>query len=160
MDRRMFLGALAASPLAAPLTAEAQQAGRVYTVGILANELSPMREAFRQRLKELSYVEGQNIVFEYRWSAGQVERFHALAAELVGLKVEGIVRVGDAATGALKRATATVPIVMATSGDPVDLASWTHRCLQRRRPARRPCRGASAATPARLGAPRQLDVIC
>src|SRR5262245_5720138 len=94
MDRRMFLGALAASLLAAPLTDEAQQAGRVYTVGILANELSPMREAFRQRLKELSYVEGQNIVFEYRWSAGQVERFPGLAAELVGLKVDVIVTVG------------------------------------------------------------------
>jgi putative ABC transport system substrate-binding protein len=78
-----------------------------------------MWEAFRQRLKELGYVEGQNIVFEYRWAAGQVDRFPGLAAELVGLKVDVIVTVGNAATGALKRATGTVPIVMATSGDPV-----------------------------------------
>ena len=117
MDRRVFLGTLGGGLLAAPLAAEAQ-AGKVYRIGVLANEPSPMWEAFRQRLKELGYVEG-HIVFEYRWSAGQVERFPSLAAELVGLKVDVIVTVGNAATGALKRATATVPIVMATSGDPV-----------------------------------------
>jgi putative ABC transport system substrate-binding protein len=119
MDRRRFLVTLLAGALAAPLAVEAQQAGRVYRIGVLANEPSPMWEAFRQRLKELGYVEGQNIVFEYRWAAGQVERFPGLAAELVGLKVDVTVTVGNAATGALKRATATIPIVTATSGDPV-----------------------------------------
>jgi ABC-type uncharacterized transport system substrate-binding protein len=118
MDRRTFLAG-AGALLAAPLATEAQQARKVYRIGVLANEPSPMWDAFRQRLKELGYVEGQNIVFEYRWAAGQVERFPGLAAELVGLKVDVIVTVGNAATGALKHATATVPIVMATSGDPV-----------------------------------------
>ena len=119
MKRRTFLAGTGAVLLAAPLATEAQQVRKVYRTGVLANEPSPMWEAFRQRLKELGYVEGQNIVFEYRWAAGQVERFPGLAAELVGLKVDVIVTVGNAATGALKRATATVPIVMATSGDPV-----------------------------------------
>jgi len=118
VNRRAFVTGLGAV-LAAPRAAGAQQAGKVYRIGVLANEPSPMWEAFRQRLKELGYVEGQNIVFEYRWSAGQVERFPGFAAELLGLKVDVIVTVGNAATGALKRATATVPIVMATSGDPV-----------------------------------------
>ena len=82
-----------------------------------------------QRLKELGYVEGQNTVFEYRWAAGLVERLPGLAAELIGLKVDVIVTTGNAATGALKRATATVPIVMVTSGDPVGaglVASLAH----------------------------------
>jgi putative ABC transport system substrate-binding protein len=82
---------MAGGLLAAPLTAEGQQTGKVYRIGVLANEPSPMWEALRQRLKELGYVEGQNIAFEYRWSAGQVERFPSLAAELVGLKVDVIV---------------------------------------------------------------------
>ncbi len=85
--------------------------------------------ACRHRLRELGYVEGQNIVFEYWWSGGEIERFPGLAAELVGLKVDVIVASGNAATGALKRATATIPIVMAMSGDPVGaglVASLAH----------------------------------
>jgi ABC-type uncharacterized transport system substrate-binding protein len=115
MQRIGLAVVLVVSLMLALLAVGAQQA----RIGVLANEPSPMWEAFRQRLKELGYVEGQNIVFEYRWAAGQVERYPGLAAELVGLKVDVIVTVGNAATGAIKRATATVPIVMATSGDPV-----------------------------------------
>src|SRR5215813_2363539 len=115
--------------LAAPLAAGAQQPGKVYRVGVLGNAPSTLWDVFRQRLRELGYVEGQNIVFEYRWSEGNVERFPGLAAELAGLKVDVIVAVGNAATGALKRATATIPIVMAMSGDPVGaglVASLAH----------------------------------
>ena len=115
--------------LAAPRAAEAEQPGKVYRVGVLGNAPSTMWDVFRQRLRELGYVEGQNIVFEYRWSEGNVERFPGLAAELAGLKVDVIVAVGNAATGALKRATATIPIVMAMSGDPVGaglVASLAH----------------------------------
>src|SRR5215467_14431663 len=115
--------------LAAPRAAEAQQPGKVYRVGVLGNAPSTMWDVFRQRLRELGYVEGQNIVFEYRWSERNVERFPGLAAELAGLKVDVIVAVGNAATGALKRATATIPIVMAMSGDPVGaglVASLAH----------------------------------
>ena len=115
--------------LAAPRAAEAQQPGKVYRVGVLGNAPSTIWDVFRQRLRELGCVEGQNIVFEYRWSEGNVERFPGLAAELAGLKVDVIVAVGNAATGALKRATATIPIVMAMSGDPVGaglVASLAH----------------------------------
>jgi putative ABC transport system substrate-binding protein len=118
ITRRMFLGTLAGGLLAAPLAAEAQSAAKVYRVGVLGSEDGPSWEAFRQRLRELGYIEGQNIVFEYRWSEGKVERLPPLAAELAGLKVDVIVTSGNAATGALKRATATIPIVMAASGDP------------------------------------------
>ena len=115
--------------LAAPWAAEAQQPEKVYRVGVLGNAPSTIWDVFRQRLRELGYVEGQNIVFEYRWSEGNVERFPGLAAELAGLKVDVIVAVGNMATGALKRATATIPIVMAMSGDPVGaglVASLAH----------------------------------
>jgi|SRR4030095_12194186 putative ABC transport system substrate-binding protein len=120
MDRRTFLTGTGAVLLAGPLAAEAQQAGKVYRVGVLGNAPSTAWDVFRHRLRELGYVEGQNIVFEYRWSEGDVERFPGLAAELAGLRVDVIVAVGNAATGALKRATATIPVVMATSGDPLE----------------------------------------
>jgi putative ABC transport system substrate-binding protein len=129
MDRRTFLAGTGAVLLAAPLAAEAQTTGKVYRVGVLGTEPSTPWDVFRHRLRELGYVEGQNIVFEYRWSEGNVERFPGLAAELAGLKVDVIVASGNAATGALKRATATIPIVMALSGDPVGaglVASLAH----------------------------------
>jgi putative ABC transport system substrate-binding protein len=81
---------------------------------------SPARyEAFRQRLRELGYVEGKNIVIEYRWVEGKLDRFPALAAELVRLKVDVIVTWGPTATLAAKEATNTIPIVMANDADPV-----------------------------------------
>ena len=76
-------------------------------------------EAFRQGLRELGYVEGKNIVIEWRCAEGKLDRLPALAAELVRLKVDVIVSAGPTATRAAKEATATIPIVMALDADPV-----------------------------------------
>jgi putative tryptophan/tyrosine transport system substrate-binding protein len=120
MDRRGFLliplaGALAA-PLAAPLGAEAQPSTTISRIGLLTDlAWEPLREG----LSELGYVEGRNIVFELRRSEGQSERWPALAAELVRLKVDVIVTQGTPATLAAKRATTTIPIVMVGTGDPL-----------------------------------------
>jgi putative ABC transport system substrate-binding protein len=110
--------------LAAPLAIEAQQTGKVYRIGVLevvgvASNAANL-SAFRQGLAELGYVEGQNVVIEYRSADGRPERFSDLATELVRLKVDVIVTRGTPATLAAKQATQTIPIVMASSGgDPV-----------------------------------------
>ncbi len=118
----MFLGTLAGGLLAAPFTAEAQQAAKVARIGYLAVDraASPhMTEAFLQGLRDLGYVEGRNVVIEYRDAEGKLERLPALAAELVGLKVDVIVAGGTPQALAAKQATRTVPIVFAAAGDPV-----------------------------------------
>src|SRR6059036_526969 len=100
--------------LFSPRAAGAQQAATAARIGYLATDLaaSPhLREAFRQGLRDLGYVEGRNVVIEYRDAEGKFERLPALAAELVALKVDVIV--------APKQATRTLPIVFATAGDPV-----------------------------------------
>jgi len=103
--------------------AEAQQAGKVYRIGILetiaASRNATNIDAFRQGLKELGYVEGQNLAIEYRSADGRAERFADLAAELLRLQVDLIVTRGTPAALAAKKATKTVPIVMAASGDPL-----------------------------------------
>ena len=123
MDRRSFLGTLAGGLLAAPLAAEAQQAERVYRIGFLSGQsptdLARQLETFRQRLRELGYVEGRNVAIEYRFAEGRPERLPALAAELVRLKVDIIVTAGPPAPLAAKQATTTIPIVFAISNDPV-----------------------------------------
>jgi putative ABC transport system substrate-binding protein len=105
-----------------PLAAEAQQAGRTPRVGLLVTGppagADPLVAAFRQGLRERGYVEGQNVVIAARFSDG-VQRLPDLAAELVRINVEVIVTQGTPAAQAARRATATIPIVMATSGDPV-----------------------------------------
>ena len=105
------------------LSAEAQQPTKVPRIGYLAGaSLSANAariEAFRQGLRELGYVEGKNIVIEWRYAEGKLDRLPALAAELVRLKVDVIVTAGPTATRAAKEATATIPIVMAQDGDPV-----------------------------------------
>jgi putative ABC transport system substrate-binding protein len=86
--RRAFIGTLASALLAAPLAAEAQQAAKVARIGYLGNSpaaLPHLREAFLQGLRDLGYVEGRNLVIEYRYAEGKLERFPALAAELVAL---------------------------------------------------------------------------
>jgi putative ABC transport system substrate-binding protein len=123
MDRRAFIIVVGGSTLAGPLASEAQQKGKVYRIGVLeivgiaANAAN--LSAFRQGLRELGYVEGQNLVIEYRSADGQAEQFPNLASELVRLNVDVIVTRGTPAALAAKRATATTPIVMASSGDPV-----------------------------------------
>jgi putative tryptophan/tyrosine transport system substrate-binding protein len=110
--------------LVAPLTAEAQQPTKVHRIGWLYPGLSrpephPFLEAFRQGLRELGYVEGQDIVIEYRFAEGRDEGLADLAAELVRLQVEVIVAGGAAAIRAAQHATRTIPIVMAGTPDPV-----------------------------------------
>ena len=92
MDRRAFLGVIAGGLLAAPLAVEAQPAGKVYRVGILAQN-SPLWEDFWQELRDLGYVEGRTIGFEYRWGEGSDERFPRLAADLARLGADVIVTV-------------------------------------------------------------------
>ena len=103
--------------------AEAQQTGKVPRIGYLSPtspSVSPTRiEAFRHGLRELGYLEGKNIVIDYRYAEGKFDRLPALAAELVRLKVDLIVTTGPTVTRAAKEATTTVPIVMATDTDPV-----------------------------------------
>ena len=103
--------------------AEAQQAKKVPRIGFLAtvspSNISDRTEAFRQGLRELGYVEGKNIVIEWRFGEGKEVRLPALAAELVRLKVEAIVTAGATSTGRAKEATSTIPIVMGQDPDPV-----------------------------------------
>jgi len=109
--------------LAAPLTAEAQLAGKVHHIGYLASGSSTAAphviEAFRQGLRELGWVEGQNIVIDYRFAEYKYDRLPDLAAELVRLKVDIIVAPATPAAAAAKNATGTIPIVMIGVGDPV-----------------------------------------
>ena len=99
----------------------AQPTGKVYHVGLLGTREGPTTPAFRQGLRELGYAEGRNIALTYRWSDGRAERFPALAAELVNLKVDVLVASGPPAALAAKAATAAIPIVFTFVGDPVGL---------------------------------------
>jgi putative tryptophan/tyrosine transport system substrate-binding protein len=124
MERRAFIVAMSGGLLAAPLAAEAQQSGKVYRIGLLDfSEADAARQAwwngFRQQMRELGYVEGQNITFEPRWAQGEDGRIPKLVAELVGLKVDLIVTGGQSAAIGAKKATSTIPIVMASGSDPV-----------------------------------------
>src|SRR5437867_8146605 len=115
---------LTLSLLAAPLAADAQQAGKVPRIGFLGVTSPSDRphhvDAFRQGLRELGWVEGQNIVIDYRYAEGRVDRPPDLAAELVRLKVDLIVAsAGTQAATAAKNATGTIPIVMIAVRDPV-----------------------------------------
>src|SRR5215469_15753594 len=112
---------LAASLVLAPLAADAQQAAKIPRVGLIrpGTAPDPYVDAFRQGLDDLGYVERQTVALEYRWAEGRLARLPALAAELVRLKVDIIVTQGEEATRAAREATRTIPIVMATSGNPV-----------------------------------------
>jgi putative ABC transport system substrate-binding protein len=109
--------------LAIPLGIEAQPGGKAYRIGMLETIPASLNagnlEAFRQALKELGYVVGQNLTIEYRSADGGAERFAGLATELVRLQVDLIVTRGTPAALAAKEATRTIPIVMAASGDPL-----------------------------------------
>jgi len=125
VDRRTFLAGAGAVVLALPLAAEAQQPGKVSRIGVLATanpRSAPFYQAFEQRLRELGYVDGQNIAFEYRDAEGKLDRLPGLAAELVRLNVNVIVAASDAATRAAKEATTAIPILIAgINFDPVAL---------------------------------------
>jgi putative ABC transport system substrate-binding protein len=121
MDRRDTVLALLALG-AAPLAAEAQQAAKVARIGYLSADRAAnphLQEAFGQGLREFGYIEGRNLVIEYRDAEGKLERFPALAAELVALKVDVIVASGTLAALAAKQATRTLPIVFSPAADPV-----------------------------------------
>ena len=121
MDRRDTVLALLALG-AAPFAAEAQQAAKIARIGYLETNpvTSPhVHEAFLQGLRDLGYVEGRNLVIEYRDAEGKADRLPALAAELVALKVDVIVASGTLAALAAKQTTRTLPIVFSPAGDPV-----------------------------------------
>jgi putative tryptophan/tyrosine transport system substrate-binding protein len=121
--RRIGVAVVLALSLAlAPLAAGAQPAGKVYRIGVLDTlpvaQNAANLDAFRQGMRELGYVEGQNFVIEYRSPRSRGNEFPDLAKELVRLKVDLIVTRSTAAVVAAKNATRTIPIVMAASGDP------------------------------------------
>lgn len=122
MNRRRLLSALIAAALAAPVRSRAQ--GRVVRVGFLVPSTrkgyAPRIEGFRKGLRELGYVEGQNLHIEYRSvEDDRYDRLPALAAQLAELKVDVLITGGTPATLALKRATSTIPIVIGSASDPV-----------------------------------------
>jgi len=123
MKKKITVLTLCAMLLALCLPAEAQQPKKVPQIGFLGSlsfSTDPdRREAFRQGLRELGYVEGKNIVIEWRFAEGNADRLPSLAAELVRLKVAVIVTGGSAVTRAAKEATITIPIIMTADGDPV-----------------------------------------
>jgi putative ABC transport system substrate-binding protein len=120
VNRRAFLTALGGSLLAAPLAAEAQHASRV-RIGWLAVARVPSDVAtFRERLRALGWVEGENVSTEERYSEGKSERAPSLAADLVRAKVDVIVAIGTGATAAAQQATASIPVVFVVGTDPVE----------------------------------------
>src|SRR5687768_853235 len=121
MRRREFVTGLGCAVAAWPLAARAQQAEKIYRIGILepipaAQNLANL-EALRKGLQDLGYVEGRNLVIEYRSADGRAERFPELVSELIGLEVDLILTRGTPAARAAKNATETIPVVMATMGD-------------------------------------------
>ena len=107
----------------APLAADAQLTGKVYRIGFIVtampNETAHLVKALNEGLQELGYVEGRNVVFERRFAEGRQERLPALVAELVQLNVDVLVTGSNPVVAAVKQATATIPVVMAVSRDPV-----------------------------------------
>jgi putative ABC transport system substrate-binding protein len=124
MNRReSIIAVVALGAVAGSLASFAQPQGKVWRVGFLslysASEIVQNTTAFLKVLRELGYIEGKNLVVEWRFAEGSFERLPDLAADLVQLKVDVIVAVASAAISAAKNATSTIPIVMATTGDPV-----------------------------------------
>jgi putative ABC transport system substrate-binding protein len=122
MRRREFIALLGGAVAIWPLCTRAQQARKIYRIGILealpAERNAANLDGLRKGLRDLGYVEGRNLVIEYRSADGRAERFPDLASELVRLKVDLIVTRGTPATKAAQNATGTIPVVMATVGGP------------------------------------------
>jgi putative ABC transport system substrate-binding protein len=124
MKRREFITLLGGATIVWPLAALAQQPlAKVFRIGFLGNSTAELEAnlvgPFRDGLRALGYEEGRNIVIEYRWAEGKYERFPALIAELIALKVDVIVTAGTPASLAVKKATTSIPLVMVAVGDPV-----------------------------------------
>ena len=123
MSKKVFCLALGAMLLTLSFLADAQQPKKVPRIGYLSAtspSVNPTRiEAFRQGLRELGYVEGKNIIIEWRYAEGKLDRVGELAADLVRLKVDVIVTGGPTITPSVKEATTTIPIVMGYDNDPV-----------------------------------------
>jgi putative tryptophan/tyrosine transport system substrate-binding protein len=123
VKRREFIAGLGAA--AWPLAVRAQKSGKIVRLGMLATanpRSAPFYQAFEQKLRDLGYIEGQNIAFEYRDAEGDVDRLPGLAAELIRLDVDVIVTSTDLATRAAKGATTKIPILMvAINYDPIAL---------------------------------------
>ena len=133
MSRREFITLLGGAAAALPLAARAQQAGKIYRIGFLANDPAiPAQlagQAFLDGLRESGFIEGKNIIIERRFAQGSTDRYADLVAELVRLNVDVLVTSSDAATQAAKRATTKIPIVMMNVSDPVGqgiVASLAH----------------------------------
>src|SRR5882757_306695 len=118
IKRRQFIALLGTVAAAWPLAAWAQRNRRIFRVGVLANEKWPPLDGLRDGLRELGYIEGQNLELVNRYVEGQPDRYAGFTTELVGLPVDIIVTWGTPASLAAKNATLTIPIIM-TSGDPV-----------------------------------------
>jgi putative ABC transport system substrate-binding protein len=123
MKRRIIVALLAIFLLTNVSYAQAQQSGKVARIGFLGNSTAALEAnlvgPFRDGLRDLGYVEGQNILIEYRWAEGKYERFPALLAELIAAKVEVIVTAGTPPTQAYQKAKTSIPLVMIAVGDPV-----------------------------------------
>ena len=117
MKRREFITLIGGGAVAWPLAAKAQQAAKLPTIGIIDDE--PVWDHFRQGLRDLGYVERENVLIEYRTAGGRSDRLTQAALELASLPVNVIVTYGSPATRAARQATSTVPIVMLAIGDPV-----------------------------------------
>jgi len=131
MERRVFLLALADFLLTSGYVAKAQPTGKIPRIGYLAARSSPepRDEAFRQGLRDLGYIESKNIVIEYRYAQGKIEQLPGFVAEMIRLNVDVIVATGTPAAQRAKEATGTIPIVIATGDDPVEMglvASLAH----------------------------------
>jgi ABC-type uncharacterized transport system substrate-binding protein len=129
MKRRDFITLLGGAAAAWPFAARAQQVPTIGFLGATPSIESQRVAAFVQRLRELAWIDGRNLAIEYRWAEGRNERYAAIAAEFVRLKVDVIVTVATPPTLAVKQATAVIPIVFAAAGDPVGtglVASLAH----------------------------------
>src|SRR5713101_2875754 len=126
MKRRTFMALVSGGLLVAPRAADAQTAGKVPRVGWLSAstraDASDRRRAFTEGLRDLGWIEGQNLLVEERWAEGDYDKLTGQAAELVKLKLDVIVAAGPASViRAAKQATSTIPIVMTVGIDPVGL---------------------------------------
>ena len=131
MDRRLFVRSIIGGMVAVPLACFAQAQGNVWRIGMLETTSAALNSvnlaALRDALRELGYVEGRNLVIEYRSSDGRNERFADLATELIALKVDLIVARSTAAAISAKNATTTIPVVMTATGEPLlVVASLAH----------------------------------